>query len=68
MELQALGNINPHEKSRKQSLDHFEWSDNTPIFFDRQNVDEIRIKFYDNFARDRFDMGEFEVKLTPNDD
>ena len=73
VELQTLEKLNPYddEQSRKTFLENFDWSHTPLTLFERHNVEEPLVEFYDIFARDRFDIGtnrEFKVKLTPNDD
>ena len=56
---------------RNHFFSNFDWSDTTLSPEERQQIEEILIKFHNLFARHRFDIGtnrEFKVKLTPNDD
>ena len=64
-------NPNDNAQSRKQFLDHFDWTDTTLSPFEKQHIQDILVKYHDIFARHRFDIGtnkEVKVKLTPNDD
>ena len=73
LELKQLEQLNPNDnaQSRKQFLDHFDWTDTTLSPFEKQHIEDILVQYHDIFARHRFDIGtngEFKVKLTPNDD
>ena len=73
LELKYLEQLNPNDnaESRKQFLDHFNWTDITLSPFEKQHIEDVLVQYHDIFARHRFDIGtnrEFKVKLTPNDD
>ena len=73
MELKQLEQLNPtdNEESRKNFLQHFDWTDTTLTLFEKQHIEDILVQYHDIFARHRFDIGtnrEIKVKLTPNDD
>ena len=69
-ELETLDPTNDAE-SRAKFLENFDWKDSTLTLEDKEKIEDLLVKFHDNFAQHRFNIGmneEFKVKLTHKDD
>ena len=71
--LQELDKIDPQtdKSSRDHFLQRFKWKDSVLNESQKQQVEELLVKFSDVFAKHRFDVGynsEITMKLTPEHD